>query len=90
VGGTLLKFIAKECDPSLAEDRSLPYTAYLVEYLQDGITKFDLVYGNKRSEIFDYYWDLYRHDLISMTQSEGRVNPKLWQNPADQKKKKTK
>ena len=85
-----MKFIAKECDPSAALDRSLPYTAYLVEYLQDGMTKFDLVYGNKRSEIFDYYWDLYRHDLISITQSEGRVNPKLWQNPAEQKKKKTK
>ena len=53
------------------------------------MTKFDLVYGNKKSEIFDYYWDLYRHDLINMTQSEGRVNPKLWQNPTDQKKKKT-
>lgn len=88
MGGTLLKFIAKECDPSIAQDKSLPYTAYLVEYLQDGITKFDLVYGNKKSEIFDYYWDLYRQDLINMTQSEGRVNPKLWNDPNQQKKKK--
>ena len=83
-----MKFIAKDCDPSLADDRSLPYTAYLVEYLQDGMTKFDIVYGNKQSEIFDYYWDLYRHDLINMTQSEGRVNPKLWQDPSSNKETK--
>ena len=76
-----MKWIAKDCDPSLAEDRSLPYTAYLVEYLQDGITKFDIAFGNKRVEIFDYYWDNYRHDLINMTQTEGRVNPKLYNAP---------
>jgi hypothetical protein len=85
VGWTFLKFIARDCDPSRAKERSLPYTAYLVEYLQDGMTKFDLVYGNKQSEIFDYYWDNYRHDLINMTQSEGRVNPKLWTPPSDKK-----
>jgi hypothetical protein len=82
-----LKFIAKDCDPSLAQDRSLPYTAYLVEYMQDGSTRFDLVYGNKKSEIFDYYWDNYRHDFVTMYQSEGRVNPKLWNNPNEKKKK---
>lgn len=76
-----MKWIAKDCDPSLAEDRSLPYTAYLIEYLQDGITKFDIAFGNKRVEIFDYYWDNYRHDLINMTQTEGRVNPKLYNAP---------
>ncbi|ABA47195.1 gp226 [Synechococcus phage syn9] len=85
-----MKFIHKECDPSLAEDRSLPYTAYLVEYLQDGITKFDIVSGNKRSEIFDYYWDLYRNDFVTMTQTEGRKNPKLWNDPNASNKKKKK
>lgn len=72
------KIIHKDCDPSLAEDRSLPYTTYLVEYLQDGMTKFDIASGNKRVDIFDHYWDNYRHDLINMTQTEGRCNPKLW------------
>lgn len=80
-----MKYIFKDCDPSLSQDRSLPCTAYLVEYLQDGITKFDIVMTNKRAEIFDHYWDLYRHDLINMTQTEGRTNPRLF-NP-DKKKK---
>ena len=83
-----MKFIAKECDPSLAQDRSLPYTAYLVEYLQDGLTKFDIVASVKQVEIFDYYWDLYRNDFVTMKQSEGRVNPKLWNDPSQKKAKK--
>lgn len=77
-----------DCDPSLADDRTLPYTAYLVEYLQDGMTKFDIVIANKRVDIFDYYWDRYREDFINMTQTEGRVNPKLWGNKPPEKKKK--
>jgi len=83
-----MKIVHRDCDPSLALDRSLPYTAYLIEYLQDGMTHFDIAIGNKRVEIFDYYWDNYRHDLINMTQTEGRTNPKLWNGMEDSKKKK--
>ena len=46
-----MKFIHQDCDASLAEDRTLPYTAYLVEYIQDGITKFDIVTAPKQVEI---------------------------------------
>jgi len=83
-----LNILHRDCDPTLAQDRTLPYTAYLVEYLQDGMTHFDIVISSKRVEIFDHYWDLYRHDLIRMTQTEGRVNPKLWGNKPNEKKKK--
>jgi len=85
-----VKIIYKDCDPSIGQDRSLPYTAYLIEYLQDGITKFDIAVAPKRVDIFDHYWDHYRHDLINMTQTEGRVNPKLWGggNKSPDKKKK--
>ena len=80
-----MNFIHKDCDPSLAQDRSLPHTAYLVEYLQDGMTHFDIVMANKRVEIFDHYWDRYREDLIRMTQTEGRMNPKLYNQPKKKK-----
>jgi hypothetical protein len=83
-----LNILHRDCDPTLAQDKTLPYTAYLVEYLQDGMTHFDIVVSSKKVEIFDYYWDLYRHDLIRMTQSEGRVNPKIWGNKPNEKKKK--
>ena len=81
-----MKIIKQCCDPADA-DKSLPYTAYLVKYRDDGTIKYDLVYGSKQVEIFDYYWDLYRHDLLDMQQSEGRINPKLWQDPNAPKKK---
>lgn len=84
-----IKIIHKDCDPSLSEDRSLPYTAYLVEYIEGETTKFDIVVSSKRVDIFDYYWDRYRNDLINMTQTEGRTNPKIWGNkPPETKKKK--
>ncbi len=42
----------KDCDPSEAEDKSLPYIAYLVEYSQDGMTKFDICIAGKRVDLF--------------------------------------
>ncbi len=74
------KVLHTDCEPTLAQDRRLPYTAFLVEYLQDGMTHFDIVTAPKQVDIFDDYWDKYRHDFQGMSQTEGRVNPKLW-NP---------
>lgn len=82
-----VKIIHAQCDPSLAQDRTLPHTAYLVEYVQDGQTMFDIVVATKRVDIFDHYWDNYRHDFVNMTQTEGRVSPKLWQDPNKKKGK---
>jgi hypothetical protein len=82
-----MKIIHHNCDPSVANDRTLPYTAYLVTYKIDGTISYDLVIANKKIEIFDYYWDRYRNDLIGFKQSEGRVNPKLWSPPKKQDKK---
>jgi hypothetical protein len=73
-----MKVIYEDCDPSVADDRSLPYTAYLVEYKKEGISHFDIVICNKKVEIFDHYWDKYREDFVTMIQSEGRTNPKIW------------
>ena len=52
------------------------------------MTKFDIVTAPKRVDIFDYYWDLYRHDFVTMNQTEGRANPKLWTDPLSKKDKK--
>jgi hypothetical protein len=83
-----MKIIHKDCDPSVADDRSLPYSTYLVTYKLDGMIHHDLVMTDKKVDIFDYYWDRYREDLISFKQSEGRSNPKLWDPPKKQEKKK--
>lgn len=73
-----MKIVHEKCDPSLSLDRTLPYTAYLVEYLDGDITCYDIAVSSKKVDIFDYYWDKYKKDFINMTQTEGRVNPKLW------------
>ena len=52
----------------------------MVEYLEGGLTKFDIVAASKQVDIFDEYWDKYHQDFKNMTQTEGRVNPKMW-NP---------
>ena len=83
-----VKIIHQNCDPSLADDKSLPYTAYIVKYYDDGNCCYDIVICNKKTDIFDYYWDRYREDLISFKQTEGRVNPKLWGSQQPTKKKK--
>lgn len=73
-----IKILHQNCDPELANDRSLPYTAYLVAYEIDGAIAYDIVICNKRIDIFDYYWDKYREGLKGFKQTEGRVNPRLW------------
>lgn len=75
-----LRFIAQRCNPEVANDRSLPYTSFLVTYRLDGEVCYDVVIANKKTDVFDHYWDHYRNDLITFVQTEGRVNPKLW-NP---------
>ena len=83
-----MRILHQKCDPKLAEDRSLPYTAYLVEYVDDGETCYDVVIPHNKIEIFDYYWDKYREGLKSFKQSEGRVNPKLWGSTQKEEKRK--
>ena len=80
MGGSLLNLLHENCDPELAKDTSLPCTAYIVEYNTESGVQYDIAISAKKVEIFDYYWDKY-HSLSSMKQTEGRANPKLWQNP---------
>ena len=83
-----MKVIQSDCDASIAQDRTLPNNAFLIEYIEGDLTKFDLVMSSKQVEIFDHYYDKYKKDLINITQSEGRVNPKLWGIEVKEKKKK--
>ncbi len=83
-----MKILHQDCDPSLAQDKTLPYNAYIIEYLQDGVTKFDIAFGGKQSEIFDHYWDNYHNDFVNMIQTDGRVNPKMWGNKPKKENKK--
>lgn len=73
-----VRVLHKKCNPDIALDKSLPYTAYLITYVEDGETFYDISTCFKQVELFDHYWDAYKSGFQSLKQTEGRVNPKLW------------
>jgi hypothetical protein len=75
-----LKILKADCKPEDAKDTTLPYTAYLVEYDNEGVIQYDLTISSKLVEVFDHYYDKY-HSVISIKQSDGKWNPKLWKEP---------
>ena len=76
-----MKILHEDCDPKLAQDKKLPYTAYLVCYEKDntGTLHHDLTVAGTQVEIFDHYYDKYKKGFQWMIQSEGRIAPHLWQ-----------
>ena len=82
-----MKILHEDCDPTLADDKSLPTSAFLVEYIQGETTHYDIVSSAKKVDIFDHYWDKYKKDLLNITQTEGRIRPNLY---GEGKKKKGK
>ena len=77
-----------DCAKSAANDKSLPTSAYLVTYKIDAQTKYDIVMAQKCVNIFDFYWDHLRSDLISIALTQGTVNPKMWGYTCPENKKK--
>ena len=49
-------------DPTMAQDKTLPYTAYLVEYHDGDKVCYDIASAPKTVDLFDYYWDNYKPD----------------------------
>ena len=81
-----VRVFKEKCNPDDAKDKSLPYSAYLVEYKVDDKLCFDIAMSGKAVDLFDYYYDLYKKNFIRFTQSAGLVNPKLWNDPTQPKK----
>ena len=82
-----IKVLQHDCQPEAAQDRTLPYTSFIVCYLIDGTQHYDIVTSNKNVDIFDHYYDRYKKDLKWYKQTEGRVSPKLWQDPNQKQQK---
>ena len=87
----LMKILFENCDPEKAEDRGLPSNSFLVEYKVDegAVSSYDIAAAAKQVEIFDHYYDRYKNGFVTMNQTEGRVNPKLYgyEGPKTKKKK---
>ena len=75
-----------KCDPTVAQDKTLPTNSYLVEYEDEGgVLLHYLVLTAKVSDVFDHYYDKYKKGLKTIKQSEGRQNPKTWRPKGAQK-----
>lgn len=79
-----ITILDSDCDPQVAKDKSLPCTAYLVEYYSSDKICYDLVMAKKTADIFDYYWDKYRGNFHKFIQSDGTLNPRMY-NPSPKK-----
>lgn len=77
----------QKCEKSAAKDKSLPLNSYIVTYISEEETLYDIVICNKQVDIFDMYWDKYREGLQDIRWTDGRVNPKLWQSRTEKTKK---
>ena len=55
---TGVKILKEKCSVDDAKDKSLPYTAYLVEYKVDDKPAFDIAIASKAVDLFDYYLSL--------------------------------
>ena len=87
----IMKILFENCDPEKAEDRGLPNNSFLVEYKVDesAVSSYDIAAAAKQSEIFDHYYDRYKKGFVTMNQTEGRINPKLYGvKPPETKKRK--
>ena len=80
--------IAEKCDPKAAEDKTLPYTAYLIQYEHEGKIEHDIAMGQKAVDIFDHYYDKYKKGFKWLKQSGGTQKPNLWNNAPPKRKKK--
>jgi len=83
----MCQVLHQKCEKSVAKDKSLPLNSYIVTYVSDEETFYDIVICNKQSDIFDIYWDKYREGLKDIRWTDGKVNPKLWQFRTEKKKK---
>ena len=80
--------IVEKCDPKAADDKTLPYTAYLIQYEHEGKIEYDIAMGQKAVDIFDHYYDKYKKGFKWLRQSGGTQKPNLWNNAPPKRKKK--
>ena len=90
MGWSLMNIIHEKCDPKLADDRKLPYTAYLVQYEVEGKETYDIAMGSGQVEIFDHYYDKYKKGLKWLKQTQGTTRPNLWNQQAPKRKRRKK
>ena len=83
-----MQLIQEKCDPTAADDKTLPVSAYLVTYKLEGKDTYDLVMSGRAVDIFDEYYDKYKKDFVTIKQASGTANPTTWGYKSKSKPKK--
>ena len=81
-----ITLLHENCPLTAADDKKLPYTAYVITYKLEGKEVHDLAIANKEVDLFDHYYDKYKKDFVTFKQAGGIANPKTWY-PAGQEPK---
>ena len=81
------EILHERCEKQDAKNKQLPLDSYLVTYVIDGNTLYDIVKTSKRVSVFDMYYDKFGNCLKSIEWTDGRVSPKLWGYKPPQTKK---
>lgn len=81
-----VKILHQDCEKSLSKNKSLPIDSYLVTYILEEETKYDIVQSVSQADIFDYYYDLYKN-VISIEWTDGKISPRLYGQTKPEKKK---
>ena len=85
-----MMLIHKQCDKSLANDKSLPINSYIITYLLDDEKMYDIVQASSVCEVFDKYYDDYgKGSIQEIKWTNGKVSPKMYgYKPKETKKRK--
>ena len=71
-----------------AQDSSFPLDAYLVWYQVKGKQQLDLTRCNKKTNLFDMYYDTYGPNSVQRIEfGYGKMNPRTWGVKKPEKKK---
>ena len=74
-----------------SKDPSFPNDAYLIWYVVNGETHIDLTRSGKKSDLFDFYYDMYGSGAVQKIDfGYGRISARLWGYKQPEKKRKGK
>jgi hypothetical protein len=72
------EILKQNCTLQEAQDTQVPTDAYIVSYLRDGKTCYDLTRCGKRANLFDMYYDNLGPVILAIEWGSGKISPKVW------------
>jgi len=74
-----------------SKDPSFPDDAYLIWYVVNEETHIDLTRSGKKSDLFDFYYDMYGSGAVQKIEfGYGRISSRMWGYKQPEKKRKGK